>query len=283
VTLILTIKNSDGLILGLAWMVVLLGVPHGSLDSFYAKLIFNIKGFNAWIYFGLAYLFCAALVVLLWMIAPGIFFALFLLISGIHFSGDLESDELWFTRLIYGGSIIILPFFIHSVEVTRLFALIIPTEHANNFTLILKPLSQFWLLGAVIAVVTSLLRKSLDCAYLLISLVLLATLVPSLIAFTLYFCVMHSPRHILRTLSTQRNHSTRIILQSAALPTVLAVLGFFLLGWIVPFQTLEGRILQIGFVGLAALTVPHMILLKVEHARSRRRTDSDTLLGRHRP
>jgi hypothetical protein len=92
--------------------------------------------------------------------------------------------------------------------------------------------------------------------------VILSVTATPLVSFTLFFCGMHSARHILRTIDYSGRASKRVLLMAGLLPMigvliVSAAAWYFLKG--VP---LEARIIEIVFVGLAALTVPHMILVE---------------------
>jgi Brp/Blh family beta-carotene 15,15'-monooxygenase len=91
---------------------------------------------------------------------------------------------------------------------------------------------------------------------------ILAFVAPPLLAFTLFFCGMHGARHILRSFSYSGRDSWRLVSLAASLPMLgvgLASAG----AWHVLKDTpLDARVVQIVFVGLAALTVPHMALVE---------------------
>jgi hypothetical protein len=73
---------------------------------------------------------------------------------------------------------------------------------------------------------------------------------------------MHSPRHILRTAGYAADVPKRV-LWAAGLVPMLLVLGLVAAVWSrfgnVP---VDDRLVRIMFVGLAALTVPHMVLVE---------------------
>ena len=103
-------------------------------------------------------------------------------------------------------------------------------------------------------------QESLEMA----SVAILAIFAPPLIAFTVFFCGMHSARHILRSLTALKilESSSFKISLAAIFGTLLFVYIAASIAWL--FQSsnsLDARIIQIVFVGLAALTVPHMILI----------------------
>lgn len=85
---------------------------------------------------------------------------------------------------------------------------------------------------------------------------------PPLVAFATFFCAMHSPRHIPRTARYASDVPKRV-LWAAGLVPMLLVLGLVAAVWSrfgnVP---VEDRLVRIMFIGLAALTVPHMVLVE---------------------
>lgn len=253
-------SEQSGLIV-LATLILLLGVPHGALDTIFAYKLYNLRTSADWILFILIYLLLAALVVAVWWWAPMVFLMLFLLISAAHFSGDPEIGTPLLTRILYGGSVLLLPALLHAGEVTRLFGLLVGTAAASSLTPWITLLAWIWLPFAVLSVI--LLASSNWLGALEIgSVILLSIVAPPLLAFTLFFCGMHSARHIIRTIDYSGNFSRRLLAVSALLP-MIGVLVISVGAWeFLKGKPLDERIIQIVFVGLAALTVPHMALVE---------------------
>ena len=87
------------------------------------------------------------------------------------------------------------------------------------------------------------------------------TLMPPILGFTLYFCLMHSARHVLRTKHFAQASWQRLIRIAAGPMIGTLVLGYW--GWQeLADSGLTATIVQTVFVGLAALTVPHMALVE---------------------
>ena len=103
---------------------------------------------------------------------------------------------------------------------------------------------------------------------LIIVLILVFWLSP-LVSFALYFCVWHSRCHTLRIwCSLKKESDRRRSLIEAVIYSVaawVAALGFYM----VFQQSFTTALIQITFIGLAALTVPHMLLVdfvdKIKH------------------
>ncbi len=91
---------------------------------------------------------------------------------------------------------------------------------------------------------------------------MLGLLAPPLIAFTLFFCFMHSARHIVRSMDYFRKYSSRFILVATLLPMCITLLlGLIFWNQLEDIQ-LDGQIIKIIFIGLAALTVPHVVVIE---------------------
>jgi Brp/Blh family beta-carotene 15,15'-monooxygenase len=186
----------------------------------------------------------------------------FLLISVWHFSADLAPSALWLARLSYGSAIIVLPAFRFSNELTALFSFLIDTNASVSLVAALQalllPVSVLIALSLTLLVV----RADRFSALELLSVSALMFFVAPLPAFTLYFCLMHGARHILRTKQQVAQVSVQSMLGVMILP-MLGTLVLMLLGWFfVVSQSLEQGVVQLVFVGLAALTVPHMCLVQ---------------------
>jgi Brp/Blh family beta-carotene 15,15'-monooxygenase len=246
-------------------LIVLLGVPHGALDPVFAQALPQIKSRASWAVFVFLYVLLAALVVALWRFAPTFFLFAFLAVSVLHFSGDLAAGASFFARLFYGGAAIVLPAALHSAELDRLFSLLTGSQSAAWVVTTLQFMAWPWLAALVVVVAVSARRDGLLALEILAVSVLTFTASP-LLGFTIFFCCMHSPRHILRTQIYASMTLKRLAL--VALPPMVAVLLAAAGGWyLLPDSPIDERILQFLFVALAALTVPHMVL--VERVRFR--------------
>lgn len=248
-------------LLVVAAMIILLGVPHGALDTIFAQKLYQVRSFRGWIGFGVLYGAPAAAVVAVWLVMPTVFLLGFLLISAAHFSGDPEEGTRGLSRLLYGGAVIVLPTLLHADEVDRLFGLLAGSEAAARLTSWLASLAWPWLASLVASALLEA-RRSRPTGLELLATAALATAAPPLVAFAVFFCGMHSARHILRTIAYASPTAPWLILTAGLLPMAL-VLAALAIGWFCLADTLlDARLIQFVFVGLAALTVPHMTLIE---------------------
>ena len=85
---------------------------------------------------------------------------------------------------------------------------------------------------------------------------------PPLVSFALYFCIIHTGRHMRRIWHVLASSSSPEGLYKQAAGFTLAswLVGGVALVWL-ETSNLDAALLQVVFIGLAALTVPHMILV----------------------
>ena len=242
-------------------VILLLGVPHGALDIVFVRQLTNVRSAAGWGLFTLAYLAAAASVVVLWWFAPGFFLAAFLLVSAFHFSGDPEGETPALFRMLYGGAVIFCPLTLHAVEVSRIFASLAGMPAAQAIVAALQWAAWPWVAAIGLAAIAGARRapaRSIELG----SLTALLTFAPPLIGFTIFFCGMHSARHVLRTRDYCSTGTLRPLLRIAAWPMLATVAGVAIAWRLSDGKPLDMRLAQLLFVGLAALTVPHMIVVE---------------------
>ena len=253
--------------------ILLIGVPHGGLDGAVARRVGWPSGPLPWIAFHLIYLLSAASVAGLWWLYPLPSLVFFLCISALHFaSSDIghisapSSRDAWLPLLAHSGTVVIaIPVLQHSA-VEPLFAALIGADNSlwllKQIDLLILPWAICVFAYAIYSIYQPRWRKSLLSLALLIC---LAYQLPPLVSFALYFCLWHSRSHIQRIWQSiapeqRRRSAIEALIYSLAAYTAAAI--YFLL------QTNSGTapaLLQLTFIGLATLTVPHMLLVDFIH------------------
>ena len=252
--------------------IMLIGVPHGGMDGAIARRAGWPAGMLPWILFHLVYLLLAVSVAILWWLYPLPSLVFFLAISALHFGSSdtrhisvLSSRDAWLPLLAHSGLVVIaIPGF-QSGAVEPLFAVLVGDD---NSLWLLQQIDSLLLPWAVLLFaygIYSLYQPRWRWTLINLALLtLLAYLLPPLVSFALYFCLWHSRRHMQQTWRAialeQRRRSAIETLVYSLLAYTAAI--FFVL------QTDTGSasgitptLLQLTFVGLAALTVPHMLLV----------------------
>ena len=262
-----------------AWIVVLAvsvaiaGLPHGALDPWVAwraglwRTRWGLAGFH------LAYIALAALVVAAWYLAPGASLLVFLVLSGWHFAGDWRHALPGWARAAAGGALLALPAWRWPLQVEQAFMLLSGTQGAAIAA---------WLSGAApwfaagMAVATLLaLRRSPTTALELAGVAALALLLPPLPYFIVYFCALHSLRHLrLAALGADAVARRRMAGVAAAYTVATLLLAAAAWPWLAglgsPAQAPAAHLLKLVFIGLAALTLPHMlVVMRSEHVEAK--------------
>ena len=237
--------------------VVLLGLPHGCLDVEMARSVFALKKISQLAMFLIGYLLLAFCVVGLWYVVPVMTILAFLAYSAIHFSSDWAHHPSMVGRWSAGTAIVGLPCAFHRPIAEAIFAVLVPAEWAGHIVAIAGGAA---LLALPVALLTFLFMRGitwLEYAEFL-WLASLAFLVSPLMYFAIYFCLSHSPKHYRQTIKNLK--FTPMQAAQKAFPIwLITVIGCCsILFGLDQFGT--EQLLQLVFITLAALTVPHMIV-----------------------
>ena len=264
----LTIMELDLYSLIALTAVVMIGLPHGAFDGAVALALGYGKSLKSMLGFILSYIAIAAAVVAFWMIFPDVALIMFLTISILHFGiGDAQSGD-WLTRttqiLAHGGLVVVGISILHRAEVEPMFVHLIGSK--SVFLWQFLDIASFCLLVVLIAYfIQAFMQSEVRIRFAeLAGLGLAYYLLPPLVGFALYFCGVHSLRHLRYTWAKLRaqKYGVRTLVLVALFFTLVSWTLGALVFWQMPSpESLDGAILQIIFIGLAALTVPHMLLV----------------------
>ena len=253
-------------LIGLAG-IVMIGLPHGAYDGAVAIHLGIIKRFSSFVKFMIIYVALAALVVTIWMIAPIISLIIFLTISMLHFgAGDIKNGQgvLGFSEaLAHGGLAIVGISQFHRSEVDEIFSYLI-----NNDTTYVWLAIDILTVATIFAIITCVLQalNNSKWSVTVVELLLLGIIyavAPPLLGFAIYFCCVHSARHFRKIYSSiKQSVSTTSIRNQAILFTSISWIAAGIAFWMfADFANPGPTIMRITFIGLAALTVPHMLLI----------------------
>ena len=244
------------------FLILLAGMPHGAGDILIARRIFRSNYLQLTLFL-ITYIIIAAFIITTWFFLPSFSLIAFILISIIHF-GLMDTERTkdlpfrYLRTLIYGSTPIIIPATFHTADVTDLFSLLIFENHTllANYIASLFPI---WFLSCIIFFVSG--RKTLK--YQLLEILVLAIVLaylPPLWGFVVYFCLVHSSRHTLHLLNSlgPLKYNDYVLLLVTVVASILAILiGAFHFA----NNSFDIGIIRATFIGLAALTVPHMLLI----------------------
>ena len=249
-----------------AWTIAIIaiavGLPHGALD-----IVIGPQLTKPTLFFAI-YLTAALGIILIWLAAPAIGVAALFTSSWCHFArGDAEHHrDLHRARGLLGistaGCAIGLPLALHATIVTPVLSNLMlgtasPTN--NQVTLIGSIIAAPSLAAGLIAALAALRIRRYTAIIEIATIALIAATLHPLISFALYFALWHAPRHLL-TLDINRQHW-----RQAGWTTIATLLTTASLWQLI--QPAAPTTARVVFIGLAALTGPHLALTELLRSR----------------
>lgn len=242
--------------------VAFLGLPHGAIDAYIAQRDGLWRSMGGLAVFAAIYILIALTVIGGWVLMPVLSLTAFLVISAWHFGADANARNR-VERWLFGSLLLSLPSFFHPVNVASLFEAISGASAVGLVSIlqIVAPVAAIGLIAMLVRSLVGTPRRWADIA-IVSGLLLFAWVLPPLVYFAVYFCALHSSTHFSRVLRlVPPSERAGALAQTAgftALTLIFAGIAFILL---VNEVSMQQSTLQILFIGLAALTVPHMLLV----------------------
>ena len=254
------------------FLILSLGISHGALDHIKGKKLLKILNYKSTSTFYIFYIFIVASVIILWLLFPKILLLFFLIVASFHFGKEDSEfiDSKSNLDLIYffkGSLVITTPLLFHKNETLNIFDNLNFDISQSSFIS-----NEFLYLFIAISLVANIiisLNKQMDIKSLLlmdfISILLLNYFLNPILAFTVYFCFLHSIRHSFK-LSNELNKKNFIkgfkefLIKAMPLTILTAILFLISLFFLNNYYFLDNAISKVIFIGLASLTFPHILL-----------------------
>jgi len=261
------------------FLILSIGISHGALDNQKGKRLSQLYNIQKSYFFYLIYSLIGVSIIIFWLFFPTLSLILFLIVASYHFGKEdtefLINNKNVSNLILYflkGSLIIIAPLMFHFVETINIFKLLLIEN--ENFYLFLNFIEDNSIL--LFALSISLLSniyyflKDFKIVNILIlfdffSIIALNYFLTPLVAFTIYFCFLHSFRHSISLITELNEKSLKIgaitfIKKAMPLTVLTAILYIISLYFLSNFYQLNDAILKVIFIGLASLTFPHILL-----------------------
>jgi len=293
-----SITDASLLTISCFFLITIIGISHGSLDNIKGKRLLKIYKIKNKFVFYFAYILLACVVIIVWRFLPSFTLFVFLCLAAYHFGKEDTQLFIWtnyakqsvtlygkYTKSYYffiffkGSLVITAPLYFHYDETMNIFNILnsnfallndLSFNLVGDSIVLTSSLDIFWVIGIYSYIHFNFVLNSTTYGSGAViadgaSIILLNYFFTPLIAFTLYFCFLHSIRHSISliTMLNKKNFAkgTRIFIKKALpltlITAVLFILGVFLL---TNYYDINDAVLKVIFIGLASLTFPHILL-----------------------
>jgi len=261
------------------FLILSIGISHGALDKQKGKKLSQLYNIKKSYFFYLIYSLIGIGIIIFWLFFPTVSLILFLVVASYHFGKEdtefLINNKNVSNLILYflkGSLIIIAPLIFHFVETINIFKLLlIENEKFYLFLNFIKD-NNILLFALSVSLLSNIyyFLKDFKIINILIfldffSIIVLNYFLTPLIAFTVYFCFLHSFRHSISLITELNENSLKIgvitfIKKAMPLTVLTAILYIICLYFLSNFYQLNDAILKVIFIGLASLTFPHILL-----------------------
>ena len=273
------------------FLILIIGVSHGSLDHVKGGKLLKIFKIQNIALFYISYILISVIVVALWVLIPSILLIIFLLVASYHFGKEdtqfLHNYNSHFMGILYflkGSLVILAPLYFHFDETIAIFKLLLIDNENFYSSLSFIENNRLIDLGIILSSISSIILfikkftfKNFSIFFDYFSILILNYYLSPLIAFTAYFCFLHSVRHSMTLIYELDNNNMKnglsIFIKKAmpltVLTAVICLIGIYLLNFKYDF---DNSIIKVIFIGLASLTFPHILLEYLLDKNEKQRT-----------
>ena len=260
-------------------LILTIGISHGSLDNIKGKKLLNILGISNIYFFYSIYILISFLVIVIWFFFPILTLVSFLVVASYHFGKEdtnfLVIDNSLTNQIFYflkGLLIVIAPLNFHFEETLNIFKVLF--VESEKFYLYLGYLENFKIIQIIflLSVFSNFYLFAKNFKFFnfsifldFFSILILNYYLSPLLAFTFYFCFLHSIRHSFSLIieldnSNFKNGLFMFLKKAIPLTSLTIIIYLITLFYLSNFFEFNDATLKVIFIGLASLTFPHILL-----------------------
>ena len=260
-------------------LILIIGVSHGSLDHIKGRKLLKIFQINNIITFYTSYFLLAVTIIILWVLLPTVVLIAFLIVASFHFGKEdtqfLIDNNSYLNQFLFflkGSLVILAPLYFNFNETVSIFKLLLIENESFYQSLNVIENNNFLIIGIVLSALSSIILffkkfelRKFTIFFDYFSIIIINMHFSPLIAFTIYFCFLHSIRHSISLITELDKESLRnglLVFIKKATPLTILTAIFCLIGlyFLNNNYNLDSAILKLIFIGLASLTFPHILL-----------------------
>ena len=265
------LRDNNLLIVSL-FFILSLGISHGALDHIKGRKLLKLLNYKSALIFYISYIFIVITIVLTWLLFPKFLLLIFFIVASYHFGKEdsefinhkTNIDLIYFFK---GSIVIVAPLIFKKNETLNIFKNL-NFDVSESFFILDETLFVILAISFVSNIIISY-NKKIDIKSLLlmdfISILLLNYFLNPILAFTIYFCFLHSIRHSFK-LSNELNKKDfkqgfkEFLNKAMPLTIITAFLFLISIFFLKNYYLLDNAISKVIFIGLASLTFPHILL-----------------------
>jgi len=255
------------------FLILTIGISHGALDNIKGKKLLKFLKVKSILLFYIGYILISLFIILIWFFFPEFLLLIFLIIASYHFGKEdtdfifyektLKKDLLYFLK---GSLIISAPLVFHKNETIEIFKSL--NFNIAELFIIENAFLYLFLFASLLSSFYLTFKKTLNLKSILImdyfSILILNYFLNPILAFTIYFCFLHSIRHSLSLIFELDSNISRgfrsFIKKAIPLTLITAIMYLASLYYINNYYELDQAVYKVIFIGLASLTFPHILL-----------------------
>ena len=260
-------------------LILIIGVSHGSLDHIKGRKLLKIFQINNIITFYTSYFLLAVTIIILWVLLPTVVLIAFLIVASFHFGKEdtqfLIDNNSYLNQFLFflkGSLVILAPLYFNFNETVSIFKLLLIENESFYQSLNVIENNNFLIFGIVLSTLSNIILffkkfelRKFTIFFDYFSIIIINMHFSPLIAFTIYFCFLHSIRHSISLITELDQESLRnglLVFIKKATPLTILTATFCLIGlyFLNNNYNLDSAILKLIFIGLASLTFPHILL-----------------------
>ena len=256
------------------FLIFFIGLPHGSFDGAVASLV-GFRNRFQFAQFLLYYTLLFILVIFFWIYFPIISLTIFLILTIFHF-GLCDWTNFGISKykypvsFTYGMTIIFGIIFFNENQAFKIFEYL-TNEKIYNFQNYFFIPYFLTILSLIYFFYLSFFEKKLRKGIIeIVFLLLVFFFCDPLLSFAIYFCFFHTYKHLKHLIKNIYLNLTnkKFVIYSTSVFTVISWFGGLgIIYYLVQNLSLYESILKVIFIGLAALTFPHMLLVDIVYRK----------------
>jgi len=255
-------------------LIFFIGLPHGSFDGAVASLV----GFSnriQFLQFLFYYLTLFLLVIIFWLYFPIVSLTIFIIMTIVHFGfcdwTNFKINKFKYSvSFTYGMTIIFGIIFFNENQSFLIFEYLTNDKIYLFQKYILIPY-LVTLLSIIYFIYLSFIEKKLRKGVIEILLLLsIFYFFDPLLSFAIYFCFFHTYKHLkhlIKNIYLNLKNKEFVIYSTLIFTVISWIGGLGIVYFLVQNLSLYESLLKVIFIGLAALTLPHMLLVDLIYRR----------------